>query len=105
MKHLKKFNEIFLSRFRNGKIISKVEECNNPDELFHMISYIYPETKSAKDGYVFNLINSNLENWGDVKESLLNYLSKNSISDIIIYGPTIKKPGKSWFFSTSYIIK
>jgi len=105
MKHIRKFNEAFFSQFFNKKIINEVENCKNSDEFFSIIEDIYPDTKSAKDGYGFDLINSNLENWKEIKKSLLSHLYKVDISDIIIYGPTNRKPGKSWMFSTSYIMR
>jgi hypothetical protein len=100
----KRFNESFLSKFYNKNLINQIENCNSADELFSIIKDMYPDTRNGKDGYDFNFINSSLENWIEVKESLLSYLSKKDISDIIIYGPSQSKPGRRWMFSTSYML-
>ena len=98
------FNESFLSKLYNKDLIKQIKNCNSADELFSIIKDIYPDTRNGKDGYDFNFINSNLENWTEIKESLLSYLSKKNISDIIIYGPNQSKPGRMWLFSTSYMM-
>lgn len=107
MKHIKSFSEInenIISNIFNKKLINQVKNCSTPDEFYELVKEIYPKTKGAKDGYEFQIINDNLDNLEKVKSSFIGHLKSDNISNIIIYGPTNKKPGRGWFFSTSYMM-
>jgi uncharacterized protein YozE (UPF0346 family) len=100
-----RINESILSGIFNKSLIKKVNNCNDSTEFHELIHDIYDDSKFGKDGYKFNIINSNLENLNSVKEMFINYLKKYKLSDILIYGPTERKPGKSWMFSTGHIMQ
>ncbi len=108
IKNFQQFNEGILSTiFRYNKdLIERVKSCQTNDELFNLIEEIYPKTKSGLGGYPFDYINNFYDNnsYEIFKKSLIGNLSEHKLSDIIIYGPTAKKPGKGWFVTTSYML-
>lgn len=133
MKHLKRFNEEFefphpidydpilgietgvensidflkkqKNSFFNRNLIKKVKKCNSEDELFSIIEEIYPETRSGLDGYEFKFINSFLRDFELVKNDLIRALENTRLSKLVINGPSIRKPGQSWWFIDRYVLK